>query len=64
MAKPKKVTSWRVCPECGGRAQKIVDISTGKIKCHRCMAWYDPPELNLAAKHNDCDCMSCLPWTY
>jgi rubredoxin len=41
--KPKKVTSWRVCPECGGRHTKIFIANSGKYRCQICKHEYDPP---------------------
>lgn len=44
MAKPKKVTSWRVCPECGSRATKIFSLTTGKYQCQVCGHKYEGPK--------------------
>jgi ribosomal protein L37AE/L43A len=41
MAKPKKVTSWRTCPECGSRATKILHLSTGQYHCQICDHQYN-----------------------
>lgn len=43
--KPKKVTSARVCPACGGRATKIVRASREEklYLCQQCGHEYDPP---------------------
>lgn len=45
--KPKKVTSSRVCPECGSRATKIFNISTGKYTCQICKHDYFPPRRRI-----------------
>ena len=47
MKKPKKVTSWRVCPECGGRATKIFSLSADDkpLSCQQCGHRYNPPGL-------------------
>jgi len=44
--KPKRVTSWRVCPECGSRATKIFNISAedNPLECQACHHKYNPPE--------------------
>ena len=43
--KPKKVTSWRVCPECGGRATKLFNLSADDkpLSCQQCGHHYNPP---------------------
>lgn len=44
MAKLKKPPkSWRVCPECSGRATKIFDLTTGKYTCQQCDHQYASP---------------------
>lgn len=43
MKKPKKVTSWRVCPECGSRATKLLSLNSGKFKCQDCDNEYEGP---------------------
>ncbi len=45
--KPKKVTSGRVCPNCGSRATKIFCISKSEksLHCQVCKFDYDPPEV-------------------
>lgn len=43
MAKPKKVKSVRVCPNCGSRATKIFNINSGKYLCQICEHQYDAP---------------------
>ncbi len=41
--KPKRVTSSRVCPNCGGRHTKIFHLNTGKYECQICKHHYYPP---------------------
>lgn len=43
MKPPKKVTSWRVCPSCGGRHTKLFNLNKGKYQCQICEHEYDPP---------------------
>ncbi len=49
--KPKKWRSWRVCPECGSRATKLVCINPkpnrGSVKCQICEKEYDPPNKTI-----------------
>lgn len=40
--KPKKVTSNRVCPECGDRGTKIFNLNTGLYQCQVCNTKYPP----------------------
>lgn len=44
MRPPKKWTSWRVCPACGGRGTKLLHINTGKYICQQCDHEYDHPK--------------------
>lgn len=44
MSKPKRWTSWRVCPECGSRASKMFNLNSGKYLCQICDHEYDPPQ--------------------
>ena len=45
--KPKKVTSWRTCPECGSRATKILSLNAKDPEkpyhCQVCRKDYAPP---------------------
>jgi rubredoxin len=45
MPKPKRVTTYRTCPECGDRSTKIFNISVTEkpVKCQACGHRYDPP---------------------
>lgn len=46
LKKPKKVTTWRTCPNCGSRATKIfcVNPTNGKaVTCQICNHNYNPP---------------------
>lgn len=54
--KPKKVMSPWVCPNCGGRATKIVSLNKEKnfIKCQQCEHEYDPPAKAAPAPCEDC----------
>lgn len=40
-----RVPSWRVCPECKGRATRLFDLNSGKYECQQCGHKYDPPNL-------------------
>jgi hypothetical protein len=44
--RPKKWTSWRVYPNCGGRATKLFHLSADDcpLECQRCGHHYNPPE--------------------
>lgn len=45
LKKPKKVTTWRTCPNCGSRATKIMSANTGKFTCQICNhSYYDPSD--------------------
>lgn len=57
--KPKKWTSWRVCPECNSRATKLFSLNSGQYKCQVCKHEYDPP----AGKNAD-DGSAWLRWMY
>lgn len=48
--KPKKVTSWRVCPECGSRATKLLSLNTGLYTCQVCNHQYPHPKDKEEAK--------------
>lgn len=43
MKKPKRWRSWRVCPNCGNRATKMLSINDGKYRCQICNHAYDGP---------------------
>ena len=45
--KPKKTTSPKVCPNCGGRATKILELSreSKPYFCQQCKTHYDFPSL-------------------
>jgi len=44
MKKPKKVSSWRTCPNCGSRATKILSANTGLFTCQICDHTYEAPK--------------------
>lgn len=45
--RPKKVTSWRTCPECGSRATKLMHLSSADpekcFHCQVCNKSYEAP---------------------
>jgi ribosomal protein L37AE/L43A len=43
MKKPKRVTTWRTCPNCGSKATKILSANTGMFTCQICDHTYDAP---------------------
>lgn len=43
LKKPKKVTTWRTCPNCGSRATKILSANTGLFTCQICDHTYEAP---------------------
>lgn len=50
MAKPKRWTSWRVCPNCGDRSTKLFHLSARDrpYKCQICDHRYNPPKKSRA----------------
>lgn len=40
---PKRWTSSRVCPACGGRETKILNLNSGLYRCQVCDHEYAPP---------------------
>lgn len=44
MKKPKKVSTWRTCPNCGSKATKIMSVNTGLFTCQICDHSYDAPK--------------------
>lgn len=48
--KPKRWTSWRVCPKCGDRSTKLLHLSERDrpYKCQMCGHRYNPPPKSRA----------------
>lgn len=44
MKKPKKVSTWRTCPNCGSKATKIMSANTGMFTCQICDHTYEAPK--------------------
>jgi hypothetical protein len=43
MKKPKRVSTWRTCPNCGSKATKIMSANTGQFTCQICdHKYYEP----------------------
>lgn len=58
MSKPKKVTSPWVCPECGSKATKVVNLNADSkaIGCQVCGHKYDAPSAPVRAVNS---CHGC-----
>lgn len=41
--KKTKLNHWKTCLYCKGKTTKIINITTGKIRCQQCFGEYDMP---------------------